>query len=327
MSSRGAVISWCLNMDSRIVDKHLQQSYLSDSLDLSHLNLSSIDRLFFHIAHLTLQLGGHRYGSFLEAATTAAKLSVYISYLEHGRSLKKTGLLHHIEPKRVKEIIREVEFLMVQDQCSSDLANQEPEFLIGIPNLWLEYFPWSGTGSPLTIDGLTPKEVEALIRQLPQKRPEAKIISEIEFLELLDSMHSIAHQKGLSGKQKTFSNALREHYVFKVLHSGMVVKLRPVALDMNLYALVRMSYSPRQLSARLNTLYSDLANTIEILQLWIHNSPYALRALESLDIKLENQPAALAELDQLLRTWADKHHDEAGTPVLLQLAAGPHTLP
>jgi hypothetical protein len=86
-----------------IVDTPRQHHFIRD------LDLPSIDKLLFYIAHLALKFGGHRYGSFIEAATTAAKLSVYVSYLEHGRSLNKTGLLHHIEPKRVKEIIREVE--------------------------------------------------------------------------------------------------------------------------------------------------------------------------------------------------------------------------
>ena len=43
------------------------------------LNLSGLNRLLFHIANLALRHGGHHYGSFLEAANTAAKLSVYFS--------------------------------------------------------------------------------------------------------------------------------------------------------------------------------------------------------------------------------------------------------
>ncbi len=152
----------------------------------------------------------------------------------------------------------------------------------------------------------------------------AKIITEIEFFDLLDLMHAIAYPKAEPGQQKTFSNALREHYVFKVLHSGMVVKLRQSTIDMNLYALVRMSYSPGQVSARLNTLYSDLAYAVDILQLWVSNSPSVLRALETLEIKPENLPTALAELDQLLIRWADQHHDATGVPVLMQLTAGLH---
>lgn len=50
---------------------HLEPENVIDSL-----NLSSIDQLLFHIAHLALELRGQRYGSFLEAANTAAKLSV-----------------------------------------------------------------------------------------------------------------------------------------------------------------------------------------------------------------------------------------------------------
>jgi hypothetical protein len=96
-----------------------EQKLLSNTL-----NLSSVDKLLFYVAHLALQLGGHRYGSFIDAATTAAKLSVYMSYLDHNRSFNKTGLLHHIEAKRVKEIVREVEQLLLQNNCLNGLGNQ-----------------------------------------------------------------------------------------------------------------------------------------------------------------------------------------------------------
>jgi hypothetical protein len=299
---------------------------LSTQRYLNHaFGLSSIDKLLFHIAHLALQLGGHRYGSFIEAATTVAKLAVYASYLEHNHSLNKTGLLHHIEPKRVKEIVREVETLLERDKFGSGLGNQEPEFLIGIPNLWIERFPWRDSESPVTVGGFTPQELEGLISQLPKHRPKAKIINEIEFFDLLHSMHHIAHQQFSTTKPKPFSNALQEHYVFKVLHSGMVTRVRQSAIDMDLYVLVRMSYSPRQVSEKLNTLFSDLAYAIENLQLWLQNAPDVLRAVETLEIKPQDQATALAELDELVRMWADKYHDETGTPVILQLSTGPYS--
>jgi hypothetical protein len=89
--------------------------------------------------------------------------------------------------------------------------------------------------------------------QLPTERPAAKIITEIEFFELLDRMHDRAQRQASQARPRLFSNALREHYVFKTLHSGMVVRLRQTAVEMNFYALAHLSYAPRQLSARLNT--------------------------------------------------------------------------
>jgi hypothetical protein len=125
--------------------------------------------------------------------------------------------------------------------------------------------------------------------QLPENRPKSKIINEIEFFTLLDSMHTIAQQQTAQAKPKPFSNALREHYAFKVLHSGMVTKVKQSFVNMDLYALVRMSYSPQPLSARLNTLFGDLASTVEILESWVHNSHQVLRALETLEIQPEEQ--------------------------------------
>jgi len=130
-----------------------------------------------------------------------------------------------------------------------------------------------------------------------------------------------------SADKLLFHNALREHYIFKVLHSGMVTKIHQPCVGMDLYALVRMSYSPRQLAAKLNTLFSDLVHAIEVLQLWMHNSPHVLRALETLEIKPQDQATALAELDELVRLWADKHHDDTGIPMMLQLSAGPYSMP
>lgn len=291
------------------------------------LKLSGVDLLLLHIAYIALKVGGHRYGSFLDAATMAAKLVIYLSYLDCGQSLNKTGLLHHIEPKRVKEIVREMEDILAQENQHNGLGSQEPEFLIGIPNLWLAYYPASNPESLLAVEGLTSHEAADLIAQLPQNRPPAKIINEIQLFELLDAMHQIAHQQGAQGKQKPFSNALREHYLFKVLQSGMVVKLRQSLVDMDFYALIRMSYSPRQLSARLNTLFGDLVNTVELLQLWVNDAPHVLRALETLEIRPENQSLALAELDDFLRAWADKYHDETGISMMLQLVVGPHAPP
>ena len=47
-----------------------------------------------------------------------------------------------------------------------------------------------------------------------------------------------------------------------------------------------------------------------------------LRGVEVFDIAPQNRQPALEELDQLLRAWADKYHQDGGQPMVLQFAAG-----
>ena len=43
-----------------------------------------------------MRTGGHRHGAFLDAAATAAKCAIYMTYMEQGQNLRMTGHLHHI---------------------------------------------------------------------------------------------------------------------------------------------------------------------------------------------------------------------------------------
>ncbi|MEL6385312.1 MAG: heterocyst differentiation control protein, partial [Cyanobacteria bacterium J06626_18] len=97
---------------------------------LSSLKVSSADRILVYLAMSAMKLGGHRYGAFLDAATTAAKFAVYSSYLEQGRNIRKTSFLHHVEPKRVRAIIKEVETVIQEGRSLTALSEQEPYYLI-----------------------------------------------------------------------------------------------------------------------------------------------------------------------------------------------------
>ena len=66
-----------------------------------------------------------------------------------------------------------------------------------------------------------------------------------------------------SADKLLFHNALREHYIFKVLHSGMVTKNSPA---LRWHGFVTLWYEcltlPDKLAAKLNTLFSDLVHAI-----------------------------------------------------------------
>jgi hypothetical protein len=92
-------------IQKELIQKELIQKELIQKELIQSLGIEGIDRLLFYLAITALELGGYRYGSFLEAASNAAKFAVYVSYLEEDKSLKRTGLIYHIEPKRVKTIV------------------------------------------------------------------------------------------------------------------------------------------------------------------------------------------------------------------------------
>ena len=56
------------------------------------LDNSPADWILYYLATSTMKMGGHRYGAFLDAATTAAKLAIYSSYQEQGANIRKNRL-------------------------------------------------------------------------------------------------------------------------------------------------------------------------------------------------------------------------------------------
>jgi hypothetical protein len=174
------------------------------------------------------------------------------------------------------------------------------------------------------MQGLSAETLEILEAQIPDNAPWAYVLNEMQFWDLLDSMHQIAQSRLPPPEQKPLSAALLEHYTFKLLHSGTVIKLRKKRLPLNLYALARSFYAPKDQSSRLKTATADLVRTFELLQHWIVESPNVLRAVEMLDVAPDNRADALQELDHLLKTWADKYHIDGGESLLVQLAAGSH---
>ena len=44
-----------------------------------------------------------------------------------------------------------------------------------------------------------------------------------------------------------------------------------------------------------------------------------MRLLEELDILPEKMEQAMEELDEIIRAWADKYHNDDGLPTILQM--------
>ena len=72
-------------------------------------------------------------------------------------------------------------------------------------------------------------------------------------------------------------------------------------------------------------MIQDLTRYFEGMYAWVDEDPAVMRGIETLGMLPENKEAAFEELDQLMRTWADKYHSEdADNQVALQFLISRH---
>lgn len=269
-----------------------------------------------------MKMGGHRYGAFLDAATTAAKLAIYSTFVEQGNNIRKTGFLYHVEPKRVKAIVQEIQAALDEGQSLKVLSSKEPYYLIALPFLWQEHFPCGLGETRVRIQGLTPGERKAIEESLPPDNPRARILDQVEFNELIELLHRMSQAELPQGQRMSFSDALMSHIKFRLLHSGTVIQIDSPLVDIPLYALASESYSPRGQQERVFAMIDDVARYFGLLQAWVREETGVLRGVEVFDVAPDQRQQALEELDEMLRAWADKYHQDGGLPMVLQFAAG-----
>lgn len=287
-----------------------------------NLQASPADQILIYLAMTVMKIGGHRYGAFLDAATTAAKLAIYSTYLEQRKNIRKTGFLYHVEPKRVKAIVKEIEQAFANGQMLRILSSQESYYLIALPHLWQEKYAHTPPSPRLQVRGLTPSERKQIEASLPPNLPPARLLDEVEFLNLIQLLHELSQAELPEGQRMAFSDALSEHIKFRLLHSGTVIQVDSPLLEIPVFALAQRVYSPKGERERVITMIDDVARFFSLLQGWVHEEPGVLRAIEVLDIDPEQQDAALQELDKMLQAWADKYHVDGGIPMVMHLAAG-----
>jgi hypothetical protein len=283
---------------------------------------SPADWILLNLALSTMKMGGHRYGAFLDAATTAAKLAIYSTFIEQGSNIRKTGFLYHVEPKRVKAIVHEIQAALAEGQSLKVLNSKEPYYLIALPFLWQEHFPCAPGETQVGLQGLTSGERKSIEESLPPSAPRARILDQVEFLELIELLHEMS-QEELPGPQRmAFSDALMSHIKFRLLHSGTVLQIDSPLVDIPLYALASGSYSPKGEQERVFAMIDDVARYFGLLQAWVREDVGTLRGIEVFDVAPQRSQEALQELDEMLRAWADKYHQDGGLPMVLQFAAG-----
>ncbi len=294
-----------------------------NDLDLiKRLSPSAMDQIMLYLAFSAMRTSGHRHGAFLDAAATAAKCAIYMTYLEQDHNLRMTGHLHHIEPKRVKAIVEEVKEALTEGKLLKMLGSQEPRYLIQLPYVWMERYPWYPGRSRLASTNYTAEEKRQLEQKLPPDNlPDAQIINSYQFFELIEFLHSRSQEDLPSDRRMPMSEALSEHIKRRLLYSGTVTRIDS-HWGAPFYALTRASYSPADEEERTYIMVEDTARYFRIMNDWADRQLKAMRVLEELDIPPDKIDAAMAELDEIIRAWADKYHEVGGMPFVLQMVLG-----
>jgi len=289
---------------------------------INKLSLNALDEIMFYLAFSAIRTGGHRHGAFLNAAATAAKCTVYMTYLEQNQSLRRTGHLHHIEPKRVKEIVEEVRLALTEGKLLKLLGDQEPDYLMQFPYVWLEKYPLSSSQSWLPSRGLSRQEQEQLRNKCPTNAPRTQIIDALQLMDLIEFLYERSQADVPAAHRITLSEAFAEHIRRRLLYAGTIIKIDSNSFGVPLYALARTSHAPAGEDSRTCTMIEDTARFFRMMQSWTHAQPNVVRIVEELDVYPEQVEQALNSLDNLLKDWADRYHQEGGKPLILQLVAG-----
>lgn len=289
---------------------------------IKSLSPSAMDQIMLYLAFSAMRTSGHRHGAFLDAAATAAKCAIYTTYMEQGQNLRMTGHLHHIEPKRVKVIVEEVRQALTEGKLLKMLGSQEPRYLIQFPYVWLEQYPWQPGRQRIPGNSLTPDEKRVIESRLPKHLPDAQLINSFQFLELIEFLHRRSQEDVEANRRMPLSEALAEHIKRRLIYSGTVTKIDS-PWGMPFYALTRASYSPEDQEERTYIMVEDTARYFRLMRDWAQRQPRVMRVLEELDVPPERIDAALEELDETIRQWADRYHEAGGRPMVLQMVFGP----
>jgi Peptidase family S48/Heterocyst differentiation regulator C-terminal Hood domain len=289
---------------------------------IKRLSPSAIDQIMIYLAFSAMRMGGHRHGAFLDAAATAAKCAIYMTYLEQDQNLRMTGHLHHIEPKRVKVIVEEMRQALTEGKLLKLLGSQEPSYLIEFPYVWLEQYPWEPGRPRVPGTNLTLEEKRQIEEKLPANLPNAQLINAFQLMDMVEFLHEQSQQDLPSDRQMQLSEALAEHIKRRLVYSGTITRIDS-PWSMPFYALTRSSYAPADEEERAYTMIDDTARFFRIMKDWSERRPNVIRVLEELDIPVDSVNQAFEELDEIIRAWADRYHQKGGKIFSLQMVIGP----
>lgn len=285
------------------------------------LSPSAMDQIMLYLAFIAMRTSGHRHGAFLDAAATAAKCAIYMTYMEQDQNIRHTGHLHHIEPKRVKVIVEEVKEALATGKLLKMFGAQEPRYLIEFPYVWLEQFPWQSGELRIHNTNLPIEYKRDIEAKLPPDIPQAQVISSFQFLELIEFLYNRSQQHVPDDRRVSLSEAFTEHIKRRLIYSGTVSRI-DCSWGLPFYVLNRPYYSPVEEEERTYTMIEDTARYFRLMRDWADQQPKVMRVLEELDVAPDQMESAQAELDQVIRAWADKYHQPGGQTMVLQMVFG-----
>jgi len=288
---------------------------------IKSISPSSMDQILFYLAFTALRTGGHRHGAFLEATATAAKLAVYATYIEQDENARMTGHLHHIEPKRVRQIVKEIKEALTEGKLLQMLGSQEPRYLIQFPYLWLQKYPLLPEISRFNQINISKEQQQKILEKLPSNLPFAQLITSIQLLELIEILHEGSQKNIPEEKRVPISDALTEHIKRRLVYSNTILRIDH-GNNLPFYALLTPFYAPENSEERNYLMVEDTARYFRMMSEWATKNTKYMRILEEFDIAEENLEEAQQELDQIIRAWADKYHQKGGKNMVLQMIFG-----
>ena len=185
----------------------------------------------------------------------------------------------------------------------------------------MEKYPWQPGRSRIPGTSLTSEEKRQIEQKLPANLPDAHLITSFEFLELIEFLHKRSQEDLPREHRMDLSEALAEHIKRRLLYSDTVKRIDS-PWGMPFYALTRPFYAPVDDQERTYIMVEDTARYFRMMRDWAERRPNAMRVLEELDIPSERLPQAMEELDEIIRAWGDKYHQEDGIPMVLQMVFG-----
>lgn len=289
------------------------------------LNVSGIDFFILLLVINLIKNFGHRYGKVIDAVSVAAKFAVYLTYLEEGNNLRRTGFLHHVEPRRVKEIVNEFDELLQNGGSLCLLGSVEPSYLIGFSYIWIEKYSLRDGKTRTQLFNLTESERLRIEASFPKGAPECLVLRECDVEDLIRDLHEKSQSLLHKSQQTVFSDALAEHAKYRLLAAETMQEIK-LTKDISAYLLLKKDYSPKGKQARIQTMIQDLTRSFKWMYSWVDGDARVIRGIETLEIEEEQREEALQELDTMMRAWADKYHTEAdgSNIVALHFLLGPH---
>jgi hypothetical protein len=186
----------------------------------------------------------------------------------------------------------------------------------------MDKYPWQPGRSRIHGTSLLPEEKRHIQEKLPENLPDAQVVNSLQFLELIEFLHTRSQEDLPEEQRLPLSEAMAEHIKRRLIYSGTVTRI-DCPWGLPYYALTRASYSPADGEERTYTVVEDTARYFRLMRDWADRQPKVMRLLEELDIPPEKVDEAMEELDEIIRAWGDKYHRTGGEPMILQMVFGP----